>query len=61
MGIVRKTIYNNHRTKYRLVRKSGGGGGGGGGGEEEDSIYQITISSIESSIKTYFEALKPIQ
>ena len=30
VGIVRKTIYNNHRTKYRLVRKSGGGGGGGG-------------------------------
>ena len=24
VGIVRKTIYNNHRTKYRLVRKSGG-------------------------------------
>ena len=29
VGIVRKTIYNNHGTKYRLVRKSGGGGGVG--------------------------------
>ena len=29
VGIVRRTIYNNHRTKYRLVGKSGKGGGGG--------------------------------
>ena len=44
MGIVRKTIYNNHSTEYNLVRRTklriprgggggeGGRGGGGGGG-----------------------------